>query len=105
MGMLLAHLNVAVPPYVRTDSFVLSHELGSPEGGSGSGGPQRVSISLSGTHGPSCPMPIVDSVEFSYPVRAKALHSDLRTPQRDRASRVSVRHLWPRLRNSRAALA
>ena len=68
MGMLLAHLNMAVPPYVRTDSFVLSHEVSSPE--SGSEGGRGVIISLSSVHGPSCPMPIVESVEFSVPVRA-----------------------------------
>ena len=77
MGMLLAHLNMAVPPYVRTDSFVLSHAVSSPE--SGSEGGRGVTISLSSVHGPSCPMPIVDSVDFSYPVREIGLSASSRS--------------------------
>ena len=71
MGLLLAHLHMAVPPYVRSDSFVISYQLDGNECASDSEIQESpgVTFCVSSPHGLLCPMPIVDRVEFSYPVR------------------------------------
>jgi hypothetical protein len=63
-----------VPPYVRSDAFVVSHrELPAPEEdeaedrGSGS---VSVEVQITSPHGPRCPMPMLDHVLFSFPVSA-----------------------------------
>jgi len=69
MGMLLAALDMKVPPYIRTDAFVVSYRLlpASAEGDDGSDG-AAVELQVTSPHGPRCPMPMLSYALFSFPV-------------------------------------
>ena len=72
MGMLLAALDMKVPPYVRTDAFLVSHRrlTASAEEDDGSNG-AAVEVQVTSPHGPRCPMPMLSYVIFSFPVSVK----------------------------------
>ena len=74
MGMLLAALDMKVPPYVRSDAFVVSHrQLQAPEEDQEKDSDSdsvRVEVQVTSPHGPRCPMPMLDHVLFSFPVSA-----------------------------------
>ncbi len=67
--MLLAALDMKVPPYIRTDAFVVSHQRmpASAEEDDGVDG-AMVELRVTSPHGPRCPMPMLSYAMFSFPV-------------------------------------
>ena len=65
MRGVMAKLAVAIPAYVREDSVAVSHCQEQP---ASNGYP--FSLSIASVHGPSCPMPLIEAVGISFPVRA-----------------------------------
>ena len=75
MGMLLAALDMKVPPYVRADALVVSHRQlpaseEDEEEDNDSSESVMVQVQITSPHGPRCPMPMLDHVLFSFAVSA-----------------------------------
>ena len=68
--MLLAALDMKVPPYVRADAFVVSHRQlpASAEDDDGSDDGAAVELQVTSPHGLRCPMPMLSYAMFSFPV-------------------------------------
>ena len=63
MRVVMSRLQIHIPPFVRQDTFLLDNSLhsGSREGVS-------LEARIGSTHGPECTMPLVHSVDISFPV-------------------------------------
>ena len=70
MRVVMSRLQIPVPAFVRQDTFLLHTAQHS---GSGKGIPLEARVSS--IHGPECIMPLVQSVDVSFPVSQDSSHS------------------------------
>ena len=93
--MLLAALDMRVPPYIRTDAFMVSHRrlpvlADDDDADDDAVNVVAVELQITSPHGPRCPMPMLSCALFSFPVsllmpemfrtRTAALHHHTPTP-------------------------
>jgi mono-ADP-ribosyltransferase sirtuin 6 len=63
MRAVMSRLQIPVPPFVRRDTF-LAHISQH----SGSGNRDSLEMRISSPHGPECPLPLVSTVDITFPV-------------------------------------
>lgn len=63
MRAVMSRLQIPVPPFVRQDTF-LAHISQHSSGGTGI----SLETRISSPHGPECAMPLVSSVDITFPV-------------------------------------
>lgn len=64
----VAHLELPVPDYIRTDRLRLGHRQSLKAKKSKDLEPISVQVFVESVHGRDCPLPLVDRVEISFPV-------------------------------------
>ncbi len=63
MRGVMAHLAVPIPPFVREDSVTIANQQEQP-----SSKGYSFNLRVSSAHGQKCPMPLVHSINISFPV-------------------------------------
>ncbi|KAG2449351.1 hypothetical protein HYH02_005506 [Chlamydomonas schloesseri] len=68
MALLMRELGMQVPPYIRTETLVVDHEVAAAaaavSGPASGGAVYGLTVHVSSRHGRSCPLPIVESLEI-----------------------------------------
>ena len=68
MSQISKLLSIPIPTYIRQDAVILSCKQDAPVTKPNGLRTARLTLSVSSIHGPKCPLPMVETVDISFPV-------------------------------------